>query len=119
MRQIYRSSNIIRVEQKPLDRLSLPGFGQSLPALLCRELLPDVVFGETERRNSSSGAIFRFLLQLLRRMGEQTEEEGSAYCHQVAHFTSQAHGHDDRNKAVLLRGIDDAELERRFSVLEL
>jgi hypothetical protein len=69
-RQSYRSSNIFARVHQLSNGLSLLVFRQLIPLLLLRKLLPDVVFRETERGDYSQCVLFRFQLQLLRRVRE-------------------------------------------------
>jgi len=73
-RQSYRSSNIFDSIYQRLDRLSLFVFRHIVPLLLLPKPFPDVFFSKAERRDGSPGILFRFPLQLFRRIREKAKE---------------------------------------------
>jgi len=53
---------------------------RSHPATPLARVPPDIVFREAERGDGSPGVLFRFLLQISRRVREKTKEDRSAQC---------------------------------------
>src|SRR4030095_10020319 len=77
-RQLYGSSHIFPRIHQLSNCLTLFVIGQIIPLLFLRELLPYVVFCETERGDGSPGVLFRLPLQFFRRMREKAKEDGAA-----------------------------------------
>jgi hypothetical protein len=61
--------------EQPFDRFAALIFGEIAPSFFLHELLPNVVLGETKRRDRPPGILVRFPSQGFRRMREQAEEE--------------------------------------------
>jgi integrase len=64
--------------QQRLDGFAPFGFRKPVPSLFDHKLLPNVVFGKTERRDRSAGFRCCFSLQAFQRIREQAKKEASA-----------------------------------------